>query len=592
MKPLRAALILLILFAAMTAVSWQRWANPVIDGGREMSTPLRLLNGEQIYSGVYYLYGPVAPFFNAFLYRVFGATLDTLYIAGITCGLLLVFLIFHLGRRFMSTFEAMLAAAAVLLLCVFKQRGNMIFPYSYAALYGTVLGVLALAAQLNYVRSAARRSLWIAGLLSGLTLCCKLEFGFAAVASLAVVATSSRRGERLRTAGIVLLSTLTFPVLIYGFLLTHIPAGAIVKDTFLLPGHIPPELMYFNRLKLGMNNPGRTFRELMSAVALLCGAGGLTALAGIRMAGESIFSAPLAQSARRIWWILGICDGFLILHVLIFGTHWDLNPFRALPLLFLWMVGYLLIKLSKEGSDASNRELLLLSVYSLAVLARVFIRIPAGGSYGAGLVPVPLLLFVYMATADLPIFPISAAAARCRRRMILVSLSIAFAAVAVVLTWRQVNTPHRPLHSARGELRLPATHISAMAQALEFIARESRPGEYLAAFPEGSSLNFLSNRPVPFRYEITTPGFLSREEEQRMIRQMDEKQVRFIFFLNRPTTEFGPSIFGVDYCRTIGEWIDSNYEVAAVFGDGLPLDVQIGDPAFFIKCYQRKESRQ
>jgi hypothetical protein len=591
MKPLRAALILIILFAAMTAVSWQRWANPVIDGGREMNTPLRLLNGEQIYSDVYYLYGPVAPFFNAFLYKIFGASLDTLYVAGIAGGLLMMLLIFYLGRRFMSTFEAMLAAAAVLLLCVFKQRGNMIFPYSYAALYGTVLGVLSLAAQLNYVRSAAKRSLWVAGILSGLTLCCKLEFGFAAVASLAAAATSSRRGERLRTAGIVLLSVLIFPVLIYGFLLTHVPAGAIVKDTFFLPGHIPPELMYFNRLKLGLNDPGRTLRELISAAALLCGAGGLITLAGIRMAGESISSAPLAQGARRIWWITGICCGFLVIHVLVFGTHWDLNPFRALPLLFVWMICYLLIKRNKERS-IPDRELLLLSVYSLAVLARVFIRIPAGGSYGAGLVPIPLLLFVYMATADLPIFSISPAAGRCRRRVILVSLSVAFAAVAVVLTWRQLNTPHLPLRSARGELRLPTTHISAMAQALEFIERESRPGEYLATFPEGSSLNFLSNRPVPVRYEITTPGFLSREEERRMIRQLQDKQVRFIFLFNRPTTEFGPKIFGVDYCRTIGEWIKSNYEVAAVFGDGLSLDVQIGDPAFFIKCYRRKESRQ
>ena len=70
MKPMHAVLVLLILFAVMSAVSWQMWANPVIDGGREMNAPLRLLRGETIYSQVYYLYGPVAPLFNAFLYKL------------------------------------------------------------------------------------------------------------------------------------------------------------------------------------------------------------------------------------------------------------------------------------------------------------------------------------------------------------------------------------------------------------------------------------------------------------------------------------------------------------------------------------------
>ncbi len=144
MKSRFAVLILIVLFGIMSAASWERWANPIIDGGREMNTPLRLLQGEQIYSEVYYLYGPAAPFFNAFLYKIFGVHLRTLYAAGLAGGLLLVLLIFYLGRKFMSVFEAMLAAVAVLLLCVFKQRGNMVFPYSYAALYGTLLGTLAL----------------------------------------------------------------------------------------------------------------------------------------------------------------------------------------------------------------------------------------------------------------------------------------------------------------------------------------------------------------------------------------------------------------------------------------------------------------
>jgi len=35
-------------------------------------------------------------------------------------------------------------------------------------------------------------------------------------------------------------------------------------------------------------------------------------------------------------------------------------------------------------------------------------------------------------------------------------------------------------------------------------------------------------------------------------------------------------------------WIRSDYERAAVFGEGVSADVQIGDQPFFIKCYREK----
>jgi len=236
--------------------------------------------------------------------------------------------------------------------------------------------------------------------------------------------------------------------------------------------------------------------------------------------------------------------------------------------------------------------LLLVSVYSLAILARVIIRVPAGGAYGAGLVPVPLLLFVYISGANFLVFQLSEAAALWRRRAVLAMLSIAFVATMGIFFYRQLKSVQIPLSTSRGNLRLVPPLTTAMGQVLDFIARNSSPGEYVLALPEGSSLNFLARRPVPVRYEILTPGFLSNMDERIAIRQIQDKNVRFIFLLNRPTSEFGPVAFGRDYCRTLMAWIESNYEVAAVFGEQVAPDVQIGDPPFFIKCYRRKTSPQ
>jgi hypothetical protein len=63
---------LALLFACLLLASWQRWTQPLLDHGREMHLPARILAGEQLYTDVQFLYGPFAPSFNALLYGLFG----------------------------------------------------------------------------------------------------------------------------------------------------------------------------------------------------------------------------------------------------------------------------------------------------------------------------------------------------------------------------------------------------------------------------------------------------------------------------------------------------------------------------------------
>ena len=76
-------LLLAASFAFGLAASWERWANPVIDGGREMNQPLRVASGETLYSEVGHIYGPFSPWLHAALYRAFGPSLNVLYADGI-----------------------------------------------------------------------------------------------------------------------------------------------------------------------------------------------------------------------------------------------------------------------------------------------------------------------------------------------------------------------------------------------------------------------------------------------------------------------------------------------------------------------------
>ena len=70
--------ILAACLALNLAASWQRWANPVVDVGREMNQPLRLAAGEVLYSDVRHIYGPLSPWLHAILFRIFNPSLNVL----------------------------------------------------------------------------------------------------------------------------------------------------------------------------------------------------------------------------------------------------------------------------------------------------------------------------------------------------------------------------------------------------------------------------------------------------------------------------------------------------------------------------------
>src|SRR5215475_9391873 len=95
-------LALAALFVAMLAATWQRWTHPIIDHGREMNVPARILAGDRLYVDVFLHYGPFAPYFNALLYFLFGINLSTLHGSGIVCAAVIVTLIYCLARSLLD----------------------------------------------------------------------------------------------------------------------------------------------------------------------------------------------------------------------------------------------------------------------------------------------------------------------------------------------------------------------------------------------------------------------------------------------------------------------------------------------------------
>ncbi|HXG94515.1 MAG TPA: hypothetical protein VNN73_19385, partial [Blastocatellia bacterium] len=91
--------LIVVSFAFALAVSWQRWGNPLVDCGREMNQPLRLASGEMLYSDVRHIYGPLSPYLNSLLYKLFGPSLNVLYMDGILSAVIILALCYLLSRQ-------------------------------------------------------------------------------------------------------------------------------------------------------------------------------------------------------------------------------------------------------------------------------------------------------------------------------------------------------------------------------------------------------------------------------------------------------------------------------------------------------------
>src|SRR5215813_8609869 len=255
-------------FIAMLAVSWQRWTQPLIDHGREMNLPARILAGERVYNDVQVLYGPFAPHFNALLYRVFGIHLSVLKASGAVCAILILLMIYRLARTLMSDWESVLVTGLALAICALKSSANYIQPYAYAALYGLVFALGSLSATLNYIRRRsesgrleyrhqsesfrdiptdggtpnartpnATPTAVLAGLLAGLSLISKPEIALAALAAgftALIVESRVERKPLWRDAAAFAAPLVIITAAAYAIILLHTPLRVLIEDNHVL----------------------------------------------------------------------------------------------------------------------------------------------------------------------------------------------------------------------------------------------------------------------------------------------------------------------------------------------------------------------
>jgi hypothetical protein len=559
------------IWGALLYVAWAHWGNITVDCGREVYVPWVLTHGRKLYQDVWFPYGPAAPYFNAWLFALFGAKLTVVYWAGALSALVSAVLLLALGIRLSAITAGW--TAAVLLLAQAMAPGTIFgfpLPYSFSAVYACVDTCLFLL--LAVEASRGDRWIWMfaSGCAAALALALKLEIGLALYAALAVLIVL--RALQSRSLRLLLrdLGACLPGVAVCGLLLAWImPAGG----------------MEFLIQQNWMSTPGTYFMKTYGPVWMGFTGGTLDAYQLTRAA---LLGVATTVSWLALWWILARASSWfspvvvrrvlpvVVLAVMILPvilapvfprpcTAWLI---QGAKLLFLPPVIFLIVLVAavglawacaRSGFDSRLMGYTVLFTASGLVGLRLLHYMTLGGyaTYVNG--PAFLCLFLLLRWLDAPF-------SHRDRRPILpgeLVLSVGVLAASVLFLFPLFQDGLRDstrYRSLRGDLYLPSSKASLYAAAVDFIKDKASIGESVLSIPEDAGLYFFAGVECPLRVYSFTPGLLTPGPiTEQTIDEIERKRVQYLIWSNRRFTEYGAPEFGTDFDQALGSYLRSHY---------------------------------
>ena len=184
---------LVLLFAAVVALTWRKWGVPEVDAGAELSTADLVAHGSLPYEDVRYFYGPAGVYSLAGAFAVFGSSFTTAFAFGLAQAAAILAAFYVLCRHWLTPLSAGLATAVLLTIGFSGTPYNFVLPHTNSATFGLLFLLLELLA-------LTRGRTLLAGGLLGATALTRPEFAAAAALAAGAYLVGMWRDENGRAA--------------------------------------------------------------------------------------------------------------------------------------------------------------------------------------------------------------------------------------------------------------------------------------------------------------------------------------------------------------------------------------------------------
>lgn len=514
-----------------------------------------LAEGALLYRDVLCPYGPVGPYALAGAFRVFGIHLGVAYALGLVLLAVQSSLLWFVGRRFLSAGESLLALVAFwVLLALQPEIFNWVLPNVLASPFGALFATATLACAVADGERPRAGLLAAAGLCAALAGLSKVEHGMAAALTLFLhvlvlrprVAPEAGRGRDLVVA---LLPAALLVVSVTALFVRLVPWETLLFDNLYRRRSFGPAT---HRLHQLMFPPGARrlapaafhyLLELPARVAAVEWARrGLLAAAGWRRpAGLLVAAAAIA---------LPFVPGYPLNLDLVRNGR-EQYQFGWTPLawtaLALWRLATV-----RERFD----PLALVATFGAAESLRWGLRMAWPPFYG-------------VFAPHLAILVVREVARRA------VAPSSPWPLTLVMGTWVATSAwIHAGDYAQKSEwLRYPRGAIAsypgdgaAMRSVVDFLRRQTRPGEYVAVLPEEQFINFFAETRQPTRDIGIGPEWLATAADvERFLAELEAAAPRYVVVSARRYAEFQAGDVAENYPR-IAAYLDAHYRPFARHG--------------------------
>jgi hypothetical protein len=522
-----------------------------------MYVPALLAEGKLLYRDVWFMYGPAAPYFNSYLFRLFGMHLNVLYWAGSLSALGSAIFLYLVGMQLSSWLVGWTAGAVILMEAFQPSLFCFPLPYSFSAVYACFIGCLFLWLVIKASTSTAWPWMFGAGTASAVALLLKPEFGIACYGTLAVlivVRSFAQRSWRLIARDAVAILP---AVAACGFVICWMVSIGGIE--FITQENIVSwPTSYFMKTygKMWLEGNGFTltssaFRDAMFRAIPIAGA----VLVSFWSKRSDMRGVLLKIMATLLVLLYLIKTNHFILSVLTIFFPQDMVLYVAVAAFVGW---YCYLSGRSHARANPSVTLPLLLTFSSLLAFRILMKMVPGGYpiYYNG--PV-VLSFLLLACHIIP--------RSGRSHRFVGELVICLACLTPVVLYARAFEAQAgdtknfvPLTTERGTVRVSKHLAENYTAAIRFMKEKAALGESVLSVPEDTSLYFLSRTYCPTRVYLFIPGIPAPGKmTEEMIQEIDRKPVRYLLWSNRIFPEFGTPVFGRDFDREIGDYLKANY---------------------------------
>jgi hypothetical protein len=554
-----ALLSILLIWLWRMYSTWATWGSPSVDCGREVYVPAMLAKGRTLYKDIYYLYFPAAPYFNSFLYRLFGIHLEVTYIAGSLAALGSAVFFYLSGIKLGSKLAGWVTAVVVVMQAFQEGIFNFPFPYSYASVYGCFTSSLFLWLLLSACESVCTVWIFSLGFTAAAAMLLKMEFGCACYAALGLFvlqrAATQRSWSRLFKDLAAVLPGIAICGAVFLWMISLRGINFLFQENL---AALPTS--YFMRTygKVWLAWCGLT---LNTQAFVEAGKRAAAFAAGLLMVCAIFFWK--AKGSRRFLLLGGLLLAMVLLNLrtpyldldtvlrnFFFPSEMVVYAFLAAPA--AWFLFW------RQGRSSRLATFALLSSFAGLLAIRILLKNEPSGYpiYYNGPAILSFLLLMFLGIGSV----VSSVRGQLWSKVILSAACLLTVGYHSFYLMTVPKTTLSPLKTARGSIWLSHANAENYAAALQFIKEKTTRGETVLAVPEDTGLYFLAGIEAPTRVFSFTPGIVAPGVmTENILHQLESKPPDYLLWSNRIFPEYQAMVFGKDFDRPLGDFLKAHY---------------------------------